>query len=182
MNERRSTIREEVLKKYPNLLFVETGTYDGSGVIEALRSGFRFALTVEISPRLFWFTFHRLRAEGYYTHVQQFLGDSAELMPKILEGINEQTTFWLDAHQPQDNVPHTPAWMNCPLSCELTAIAFHPIKTHTILIDDRDHFGTGHVDFNTEDMIKMQLLAVNPNYKFRYEDGNAKDSILAAYV
>jgi hypothetical protein len=183
--ERVSTLKLEVLKKYMGSVFIETGTYDASGTLVAVEAGFPFIITMEISPRLFWFSYARLRTTK---NVMALMGDSAILLPKVLEGVNVQATFWLDAHQPQDNTrgfgysAQGYSWSNCPLRIELLALKEHEIKNHFILIDDVDHFGTGHMDGVTLDEVKKMILDINPAYQFTLEDGNTTGSILAAYV
>ena len=42
-----------IFGKYPNPYFVETGSYDGSGIQRALDSGFQQVLSVELSEKYF---------------------------------------------------------------------------------------------------------------------------------
>ena len=177
--ERKSTLKLEVLKKYLNKVFIETGTYDASGTLVAVEAGFPFIITMEICPRLFQFSCERLKPTK---NVMMLLGDSAVLLPPVLQGVEHRCTFWLDAHQPQDGTPHQGDWENCPLRQELDTIASHPIKNHTILIDDVDYMGTGHLDNLTLDMVKERILAINPGYQFKLEDGNGPGTVLAAFV
>lgn len=183
--DRVSTLKLDVLKKYMGNVFIETGTYDASGTLVAVEAGFPFIITIEISPRLFWFSHNRLRGTN---NVLMLMGDSAILLPKVLEGIVERSTFWLDAHQPQDNLggygytAQGYSWSNSPLRIELIALKNHAIKNHYILIDDVDLFGTGHIDHATLDEIKKMILDINPAYQFNLEDGNGPGTVLAAYI
>ena len=184
--ERVSTLKLEVLKKYMGQVFIETGTYDASGTLVAVEAGFPTIITMEICPRLFWFSRKRLYG---IDSVTALIGDSAVLLPGVLEDVQVQITFWLDAHQPQDNTQGPPrgsqrgyTWSNSPLRIELLAIAKHPIKNHFILVDDVDLMGTGHLDGATLDEVKNMILAINPGYQFALENGNGPGTVLAAFV
>jgi hypothetical protein len=60
-------------------------------------------------------------------------GDSAAVLPRILDSLDQPTLFWLDAHPCSDrSVRDAPV----PLLAELAAIAGHRVEGHVILIDD----------------------------------------------
>jgi hypothetical protein len=64
---------------------------------------------------------------------------------------------------------------------ELELIKNHPIKEHTILIDDLREWSRDFpaIGFNTED-IKKKILEINPNYVFSFADGQTSNDILVA--
>jgi len=64
---------------------------------------------------------------------------------------------------------------------ELKIIKNHPIKTHTILIDDLRCWNVKKIGFNTE-TLKQAILEINPKYKFELEEGHVEKDILAAYI
>jgi len=95
-------------------------------------------------------------------------------MDYMLKLVKEPTLFWLDGHP--DGVDGNPLWG------ELESIKLHPIKTHTILIDDIPIY------FDPK-QVESKLLEINPNYTFVYENAlNAsngdvyKNYHLAAYI
>jgi len=176
MIERKSTLRQEVLAKYPNSIFVETGTYDGSGCLVAVAAGFKRIISIEIAPRLYEFSRDRLKD---YPQIELHLGDSVDILPGILATIHEPATFWIDAHNPQDGTPHV-GWDASPLMRELNVIGAHHIINHTILIDDCDLMGTEHLDYATEHFVEARLHQINPFYRFGREDGNKPGSIFTA--
>ena len=59
-----------------------------------------------------------------------------------------------------------------PVLKELAIIGRHPIKKHTILIDDRRQVGTADFDFVTEEQIRDAMRKINPAYRFSYETGS----------
>lgn len=74
-------------------------------------------------------------------NVHIHLGDSGELLPQLLNQLNQRTLFWLDAHFPPGEAGQD--FAETPIVKELQAIANHPVKDHVILIDDARDFGQG---------------------------------------
>lgn len=174
------TLAGSTLKKFKkNRVFIEAGTYAGDGVQLAKDCDFELIYSIEIAPRL-----HKHASERVYhpnnDGITFLLGDTTEILPKLLTTINEPCTFWLDAHFPQDSTAHAPNWSSCPTLLELEAIAAHHVKTHTILIDDIPDFKSGIHDYITVDQLLERLHRINPDYQLSFEDGNQKGSILVA--
>jgi hypothetical protein len=154
-------------------LFIETGTAGGQGVFTALLSGFEEIHSIELLKELYDTSIRRI---GNRYNVHLYLGDSASMLTRILPEIHEPALFWLDAHfgdRPSDN---------CPILRELEAIATHPIKTHTILIDDVRCFGTSDYDYISVDQVCEAIYRINPNYEITFEDGYVKNDVLVAKV
>jgi len=175
-----TTLKPEVLAKYPNEMFIETGTYDGSGCLVAVQCGFRHILSIEISLKKFMEASFRLSG---YKNVDLVLGDTYEMFPLLMDKISyRQCTFWLDAHNPEDGVvhQHPGQWSRVPIMFELSAIAKHAKNTHTIMIDDLNHFRSGVFDYIGEEQLKDALRRINPNYRFVYEDGAGHETVLVA--
>ena len=114
-------------------------------------------------------------------NVQIIKGDSYKILPDIIKDINVPITFWLDGHHSCGDTGLGDYWT--PLIQELEGIKNHPIKTHTIMIDDmRCWLDPNPVNgFYTPDIIN-KLNEINPNYKLTYEDGAQKDDILVAHI
>jgi len=100
-------------------------------------------------------------------------------LPDLLKEIDEPATFWLDGHHSAGDTAFGD--YRAPLIQELDAIKNHPIKNHTILIDDMRCWQTPNPDlgFWKEDIFNM-LNEINPDYEISYLDGYCKDDILAA--
>lgn len=171
------TLHQGVLHKYVNPVFIETGAYLGGGIEAAIaEEGFHAIYSIEIDPK---YVEHCLRYAGCQDRrVKVILGDSGVELPKLLATINQRCTFWLDAHYNGEREPG----QNCPVLRELEAIAAHPIKNHTIMIDDRFTFDTAAFDGIRETQLHALLRKINPNYNFVYEDGALKNSVIVAVL
>lgn len=121
----------ENFKKYKTDLFIETGSYLGDGIQQALEAGYEKIISIELSDRYFKESTERFISEPKVTVVQ---GDSYKVLPVILNEINTKATFWLDGHHSCGDTALGDYW--APLMKELNAIKNHKIKDHTIMIDD----------------------------------------------
>jgi len=152
-------------------VFVETGTFHGNSVALALKCGFSGVYSIEFDEALYTRAVEKFKNKSRVSLVH---GDSAVELPKLIKDINEPIFFWLDAHCGNVQSP-------LPLMQELAAIEEHPIKNHTILIDDARLFNRDLVD--TKDEIVAALRAINPKYIIRFEDDSvAPDDVLIAYI
>ena len=151
-----ASLKKEILEKYPNKYFVETGTHVGNSVQLALDCGFEKIITMEINPE---------KVEH----------------AKALKLLDDRATFWLDAHW--DDGPQ--GEYLCPLPIELEEIQKTSIKNHTLLIDDRRLFGVDNTTWGytiDEDGILESISDINLDYKISYEDGCVPDDIIVAEV
>ena len=118
----------QILHNYLNPVFIETGTFGGDGIQAALHAGFPVVHSIEINPKYVTNARKRFEKNG---NVHIHLGDSAEVLPRILSAIKQPITFFLDAHGRYEDKS------GCPIVEELMAIAAHPlVSRHTIIIDD----------------------------------------------
>jgi hypothetical protein len=171
----------EVLGKYKNDVFIETGTNNGLGVQTALDTGFDIVYSIEFYDKLYDICVNKFKGND---KVKLLKGDSGERIKDILSEISSPATFWLDAHFSTSDLYKTPLVDTCPLLRELEAISDHNVNNHTILIDDMRYFRHGIDLWNNvnEGQIKDLLRRINPNYKFSLEDGYENDDILVAWV
>lgn len=118
---------------YSIKVFVETGTYKGDSAIWAAKN-FEKVITIENSAAIYNSTVKKI---SKYQNIEFLLGNSAELLPGILEITDMPVLFWLDAH-----------WcggetfgknFECPLLDEVLSIVKHPYN-HIVLIDDARFF------------------------------------------
>jgi hypothetical protein len=155
---------EDKVTDYPSLFkkykfnhntFVETGTHHGDGVRRALDLGFNKVISVEILEDLYKECEQKFSSEITQDKVKLFLGDSNELLPTMLELLTEPSLVFLDGHFNN----------GLPLWGELDILKSHPIKEHTIIVDDfQNYFGS------TEKELKESIKEINPDYKFAFED------------
>ena len=182
-------IKFDLSKYNNNRIFIETGTYMGQGVIQALNAGFKEVISIELDEKRF------KRAEKIFEkkkNVRIVHGNSGEELPKILKDINEPVTFFLDAHYCGEPISAGVAIADkwCPMNEELEAILNSPIKTHTILIDDIRCIDLQHIDKKTqkpvgfpgkENLLK-KLKEINPDYTISYLPGYIPNDVLLARV
>lgn len=161
-----SSIRECNGKRYMNRILIETGTHVGRGVQAAMFLGFSQIRSVEWNPEFYAVAAARFQDNP---HVRLWLGTSEEKLPEMLADLDEPVTFFLDSHFSECDGTTPPGTKKCPVLEELAIISGHPVKTHTIIIDDifcADSPIFGEVTFN--DVVRA-LLAINPDYRLRLE-------------
>jgi hypothetical protein len=168
----------ENFKKYKTDLFIETGSYIGDGIQQALDAGYEKIISIELSDRYFKESTERFISEPKVTVVQ---GDSYKVLPGILDEVNTKSTFWLDGHHSCGDTALGDYWT--PLMQEPDAIKNHPIKDHTIMIDDMRCWEEPNPvhEFFKDDIYK-KLGEINPNYEFEFLDGHQENDILVAYI
>ena len=142
-------------------IFVETGTRGAEGVEWAVKY-FDKVITVELDEHTFKTAqdaISRMEGREKVTLIQ---GDSVEELPRMLDGIDEPCFIYLDAHGDIDITGPNPLYL------ELETIKKHPIKTHTIVLDDVRRFGDptdpcwGKIDI---DVLKGKLHDINNDYE-----------------
>lgn len=168
----------ENFKRHINDIFVETGSLIGDGVQQALEAGFNNIISIELSDKYFAATTRRFFANPKVKIVQ---GDSYKILPIVLSGIDKKITFWLDGHHSCGDTALGDHW--APLMQELDAIKNHPIKNHTIMIDDmRCWEDPNPVHGFFKDDIYKKLKEINSEYEYEFLDGHQENDILVAYI
>lgn len=120
-----------VFHKYPNPVFVETGSHTGDGIQLALDAGFSRVISIELSDKYYNYCRQRFANDSRVTIVQ---GDTAFILYDVIKEIDDRITFWLDGHHSCGDTALGAFW--APLMQELDAIKRHHRNDHTILIDD----------------------------------------------
>lgn len=172
--------KREVFRKYPNPIFLETGSYNGDGIAYALKCGFERVISIEIDEA--WYA-KCLNKYAGNNKVELYHGDSQLLLTGILTTVNRPCTFWLDAHV--INKKQLPKLNNpVPLIQELNVIeehVHHKNLKHTILIDDIRNFDRekGWNNITLEDIVS-KLYEINPDYTIEYVFGVQENDILTA--
>jgi len=164
-------------RKYNNNhYFVETGSGSGAGISFAIMAGFQEVRSVEAVNSSYALCCKKFDDVPI---VKLWNGDSSKLLWEMIQDINEPITFWLDGHYHKSI-----AGVNTsPLIHELKIIAKHPVKSHTIMIDDIRRVNVNPVAMNmTVPDIITHLREINPKYQFTFEDGFVKNDILVAFI
>jgi len=170
-------LKHDQFKNHLNPVFFETGSYAGDGIEAAIQAGFSIILSMEVNPPNYEECRERFSGNDKVILVN---ADSCIDLWDQIKSISTPITFWLDAHYSGDESPT--GLVKYPLLYELNQIKQHPIKTHTIMIDDmrcwrgfnsaRDYDDTNIID---------TLMAINPSYKIRYIDGTEPNDVLIAH-
>jgi hypothetical protein len=168
---------QDVFKKYPNEYFVETGTFVGEGVQMALACGFQQIYSIELAEKYYLMSKQRFQA---FDNVHIIEGDSGKILGDVIAVIDKPITFWLDGHWSNGDTAKGDTYT--PLMQELDMIKKHPIKTHTILIDDIRCLEHPEFDWLTKEDLIKKILEINPKYQIRYENGYIANDVLVAFV
>jgi hypothetical protein len=171
------------LLEYTNDVFVETGTYRGD-TLEFVRQSDKFKIlhSMELSE-----PYHKRCSDRFvnYENVTIHHGNSRYDLVNIIHNIDTEITFWLDSHwsggAENFEIGCDPE-LRCPLLHELDQIKNHPIKTHTIMVDDIRLMDGSHFEIVLS-QINEKLLEINPNYKIKfYNDVCSANDVLVAYI
>lgn len=144
-------------------VFVETGTYFGDTTAVMAQRGHRVH-TIELSPEI-----HRAAAARFAgdPRVTCLLGDSAALLPGIVEQLEEPALFWLDGHY--SGGPTAKGGLDTPIMAELECLKrarrekAGVIDRSAIFIDDTREFGSG--DYPTLAAVEAFIDAAFPMHR-----------------
>jgi hypothetical protein len=176
-----TTLSKSVLSKHKNSIFVETGTLWGEAIDLALELGFEKIYSMEIDPEKVKFNREKFQKEIEEGIVEIIEGDTFKIFKDVISKVDAPATFWLDAHWDGDVLGE----YKCPLPFELEALLSHPIKTHTLLVDDRRLFGQIGSSWGEdldEELLIEAMTDINNDYKISFEDGCVPKDIIVAEV
>ena len=127
---------KEVLLKYRNDVFIETGTLHAEATRLAIECGFSVVHSMDIDANLIAGHKTAQAASGKF-NVHFYAGSSADLLPAILKNVSGRITFWLDAHPPGNVLD----LQNTPVVGELEAIRDYARnlpreQLPTVMLDD----------------------------------------------
>jgi hypothetical protein len=157
-------IKQKIVKSYAKeftiKVFIESGTYLGD-MVNAVKDKFDKIISIELDKNLY-----KKNKEKFskFNNIKIILGDSGEVLPKILAQINQKCLFWLDGHYSHEITAK--GTLNTPIIKELESILNHKIKGHIILIDDARCF-IGKDDYPTIQKLKEFINDKNSNLSFR---------------
>ena len=143
--------------------FIETGTFTGE-MIDAMRPHFQRLISIEMSPEIHDRARRRFDADP---RIEILLGDSAVVLPRVLEHIREPALFWLDGHFMGGSTAR--AGEDTPIRHELTALLTHPVRRHLVLIDDARLFD-GTAGYPTIPELREWIHRERPGSEMQVED------------
>lgn len=154
------SLSREMLTKYFNNAFVESGTYDGGGVKRAREVGIAEIYSIELDPVRFKLS--QKACEGM-PGVHLFEGDTVDVLPAIVSMLKEKATIWIDAHPVGEGDTCKIGKFRHPLMKELEIIKKYSFRRdHTILVDDRPEFP---VYGTTEERVMEAIRSIHPGYR-----------------
>jgi hypothetical protein len=144
-------VKQQVVREYRDRFgietFVETGTFKGD-MIDAVSGQFDEIHSIELGKDLFEEARQRFAGQR---HIHLHQGDSATVLPRLLETLKAPALFWLDGHYSEGITAR--GGKDTPIMEELGAIYRHDSSAHVILIDDARHF-TGEGDYPSLDTLR----------------------------
>jgi hypothetical protein len=143
--------------------FIETGTFTGE-MIEAMRPHFQRLISIEMSPEIHDRARRRFAGDS---RIEILLGDSAVVLPRVLEQVREPTLFWLDGHFMGSGTAR--AAEDSPVRHELSALLTHPVRRHLVLIDDARLFD-GTAGYPTVPELREWIRRERPGSEVHVED------------
>jgi hypothetical protein len=138
-------------------VFVETGTFLGESLTQAITAGFSEVHTVDVVAE---YTENAKLANQHCKHVYCHTGTSPDVLPRILDK-SKSYTFWLDAHyQAHKDNETCEKYGQCPVMAELKVIfAIDWKQPPIILIDDAKMFHEVQGPFNADEWPTLDQIA-----------------------
>ena len=143
--------------------FVETGTFTGE-MVEAMRPHFRRVISIEMAADIHHGARRRFASDP---HVELLLGDSAVVLPRLLEQIREPALFWLDGHFMGAGTARSHE--DSPVRHELSALLAHAVRGHLVLIDDARLFD-GSAGYPAISELRAWIQRERPGSDVQVED------------
>lgn len=159
----KQKIIQQYQKQYGCEVFVETGTFLGD-MVEAQRRYFKMIYSIELGVRLYENAKNRFVKNK---NVVIALGDSSNVLPKILTKIHQPAIFWLDGHYSEGITAK--GEKECPIIEELNAIFNAPRYNHILLIDDARCF-TGEGDYPSIEALTEYIHKKEKRYKVEIQN------------
>lgn len=135
---------------------VETGTHRGEMVAAAL-AWFDEVHTIELAPVFADLARRRFRRSD---RVHIYEGDSAALLPDVLQRLHVPAVFWLDAHYSEGGTAR--GSKDTPIVDELSLLLDDP-HARVLLIDDARLFGSG--DYPSLERVRSMAQAAGRTFE-----------------
>lgn len=160
-------LKEAIVKRYARdfglKVLVETGTYYGD-MVNATQDLFQEIYTIEIDS---WLHQRAQREFARRSHIHLLLGDSKDVLSRLMPDLRQPALFWLDGHFCGGITGQGD--LETPILGELECIFRHPVPGHVLLIDDAKWFNGTH-DYPTLDELKRHIEQKYPGRRFELAD------------
>jgi hypothetical protein len=153
----------EYIKRFSADIFIETGTYKGK-MVYAVMPHVNQIYSIELDQTHYQNA--RRRFAGY-SNIHIIQGQSGDVLPRVLEGIDKACLFWLDAHYSGGSTAK--ADLETPIMQEIQCILNHRCAAgHIVLIDDARCF-VGENDYPTLESLEKLIRKAWPDCVFEVE-------------
>jgi Methyltransferase domain len=152
---KRATIRRYA-KRFRTPVLVETGTYRGT-TVRAMRRHFARIYSIELDDDLYARARRRFAGDR---HVEVLHGDSGDVLPSLVERLDEPCLFWLDGHYSDWETARGAT--DSPLRKELEAVLRRPEERDVVLVDDA-RLLTGEHGYPTLEEIRTLVARLRPD-------------------
>lgn len=159
----KQAVIKEFAAKFGLPTLIETGTYLGA-MVNAMKSCFGRIISIELDPMLSERARRRFTGHRHITILQ---GDSAEVIPRVLNDVSSPCLFWLDGHFSGGITAK--GKMDSPVIQELDAILSHPVEDHVILVDDAHQFD-GERGYPTLEMVQLMVSEARSTRRMEVKD------------
>ena len=159
----KERVVQAAARRYGLNTLVETGTFRGD-MIHACRRHFQQIYSIELDANLHAQAQRRFAGQPAIALLQ---GDSEQMLPMVLERLNEPALFWLDAHYSGGVTARGP--IDTPIVRELRAVLSHHMRGHVVLIDDAHEF-VGRNDYPTLEEVGAAVANLRPEYSVAAND------------
>ena len=146
----------EIIEEYGLKAFVETGTWLGASVEQAVLWGFECIRSCDVNPE-----YVRMAREKFQVFIDFYEGRSHQVLPMMVEDLDKPTLFWLDAHLPlYHDATMVEEFDKFPLLEEFKAIKeFKPnVQRDVIVCDDVKTIITNNPHACTEQQVSRDQL------------------------
>ena len=173
---------KNILKEFPNQVYVETGIWRGDSIQQAVEAGFEMIIGFDNDMESIKFCKNRFDLFNVNAHhIELYETNTAYGMWGTIQFIDKPMTIYLDAHwQMLEGTERGEDPF--PLLDEISQIANHPIKTHTIIVDDLLYLTHPDITGWTRAQIVAQISAINPNYQFSLIANPVINNMLVAWI
>ncbi|MGN6436856.1 MAG: hypothetical protein ACTHMM_10000 [Agriterribacter sp.] len=170
-----------LLAKYPNRVYVETGIWRSDSIQLAIEARFEKIIGIDADIQCIAFADSRFYGHSKRKNLTFIHGDSSKILWDVIKGINEPITFFLDSHSQllEGEVLYGKPF---PLLDELKQIQAHPIKNHTLILDDILHLSHPDVTGWTKHQIEEAVRNINPDYKIEYVANPVKNNLAVCTI
>jgi hypothetical protein len=143
--------------------FVETGTYVGATLAD-VEPDFAELYSIELGEDLYV-----AAAKRFVGHEKVHLlqGDSASVLPSIVNGLAGPALFWLDGHYSEGVTAR--GSVDTPIRAELETIFAGDPCGHVVLVDDARSF-TGENDYPSINELRELVSRLAPTYEMTVRD------------